>query len=107
MSHQIRRNTLIASLVLLVFAGSAHAGVISDMITKRRMQRQMNSQNKAVMPNPFHGAGVGGGMKSPTLKDKFQKRFAVNRNGRATPSPSVIDGVFGMARDTSNFKVSR
>jgi hypothetical protein len=96
-----RLSRMVASLLLVVptlfaLAPSTQAGPISEMITRRRIQRQVQPSvsNKSFSPSTFDR------FKTTSLKDRFKKRFSPK------PGSSVISDPFNHGM-TDVIKTSR
>ncbi len=93
-------------LLLTSIPTATHAGVISDMIARRRAERRMKSQS-GPSEGGFQGGGLAAASTAPSMTAKFKKRFALKGRGEGKARSSYNDDVFATRRDSGLFRTSR
>lgn len=118
MPSKSRKSRMVAALAVVVAASTlagtaAQGGVISDMLARRRSQRQAQVQART-SGAAFHGQGVGGeigpaGVAPSSFGEKFKKRFSIGKGRDRGDNGLTTKMQNGPAtdRDASLFKSSR
>ena len=115
----------LAGLLLASIAGTTQAGVIANMIAKRRAERQSRAQattqgepmireSKAISVAD-HGSSLlkqyglpdPGNAGSISLAGRFKRRFPIRGGGRSKATSTSTSDVFSSDRDSGVFKTSR
>jgi len=108
-SNSLKSRSTAALMLAILLAPAwvpADAGVISGLIAKRRVQRQMRTEARPTGISTLDGSTVGGPAPS-SIADRFKKRFAFKGRGNGAATSVSTPNVFSSDRDPSLFRSSR